>query len=318
MITENLFEKVLLNPARASSDFLSIISAFSTPAMVYRHFAELPQKVKILLIIGMIEKNGIPRAYHQEFVKIAQRDYPERFECRYIIKSPPVHSKAYIWSSESSPKVAYIGSANYTQTAFSVQQREMLIESDPNRLQLYFKNLLKDSVNCLQKGIESLLMFIDPSKWPYAEEVFEKEGPKGVRSQKNNTYRTVTLSLLSSAGKIHQRAGLNWGQRPGREPNQAYIPIPSNISKSGFFPRRGTHFTIVTDDGETFDAVTAQQNNKAIETTLDNSILGRYFRKRLGVPLGDFVKATDLARYGRSSIEMRKLNQETYSLDFFV
>ena len=132
---------------------------------------------------------------------------------------------------------------------------------------------------------------------------------------------TVVLPLVvERTGEVHQRSGLNWGQRPelSREPNQAYIPVPKRVHQNHprFFPPRGEEFTVVTDDGETFVCVLAQSNEKALQTTRDNSILGRYFRRRLGIPLGSFVSERDLARYGRTHVSLSKLDDHTFFLDF--
>lgn len=45
---------------------------------------------------------------------------------------------------------------------------------------------------------------------------------------------------------------------------------------------RGVHFHVMTGDGETSIATVAQDGDKAIHTPAENSILGRYFRRRLG------------------------------------
>ena len=48
--------------------------------------------------------------------------------------------------------------------------------------------------------------------------------------------------------RVPYSSGLNWGQRPGREPNQAYISVPVYIQKSNFLPLPGVEFSILTDD----------------------------------------------------------------------
>lgn len=123
---------------------------------------------------------------------------------------------------------------------------------------------------------------------------------------------------MKGTSEPHRRAGLNWGQRPGREPNQAYIPIPRNIHIDNpvFFPERGVEFNVITDDGESFICVVAQDNDKALETSHDNSILGKYFRKRLGVPFGAPVTEADLQNYGRNSVTIYKIDDGTFYLDF--
>jgi len=56
----------------------------------------------------------------------------------------------------------------------------------------------------------------------------------------------------------------------------------------------------------------------AIETPESNSILGCYFRERIGVPQGEPVKLEDLHRYGRTDIEFYKINEESFYTDFSV
>ncbi|WP_429825099.1 hypothetical protein [Brevibacillus laterosporus] len=45
-------------------------------------------------------------------------------------------------------------------------------------------------------------------------------------------------------------------------------------------------------------------------------MLGKYFRKRLGVPFGTKVKTEHLRQYGRDSVAFYKINDETFYLDF--
>jgi len=318
MIREGLYEKVLLEPARNGNNRLLVVSAYATPAMVYRHFSDLPPETSVNLIVGMVAANGIPEAYHREFVKIAKRDYPDRFECRYVLMNAPVHAKAYIWESMGVPLLSFIGSANYSQVGFSARQREVLVENNPNQSRDYYDRVLKDALICLQGGIEAKLRFVSSSKWPYNEELYGRTERRMAKEAVPTDYRSVRLPLLMGDGQIHERAGLNWGQRPGRERNQAYIPVPISVAKSGFFPPRGQHFTVITDDNETYDAVIAQANDKAIETPLDNSILGRYFRRRIGVAPDNFIQAQDLVSYGRTDVGFRMLNPESYFMDFSI
>lgn len=115
---------------------------------------------------------------------------------------------------------------------------------------------------------------------------------------------------------VPQRSGLNWGQRPGREPNQAYLAVPVEIQRSDFLPHRGEEFLIECDDGEILKCVVAQANGKAIETCGNNAILGLYFRRRLSVRPGYLVTIDHLYRYGRLSIELEFINNYRYFLDF--
>ena len=136
---------------------------------------------------------------------------------------------------------------------------------------------------------------------------------------KGHDYVTLPLTIKRGGNYIvPQRSGLNWGQRPGREANQAYLAVPVSIQKSGFFPERGEYFIMECDDGFKFKCVRSQANGKALETPSDNSIIGSYFRARLGVRSGHMVTIDHLARYGRTSIDIHYQNDFLYHLDFSV
>jgi hypothetical protein len=46
--------------------------------------------------------------------------------------------------------------------------------------------------------------------------------------------------------------------------------------------------------------------------------MGEYFRKRLGVPLGEPLKMEHLLKYGRTDIDFYKIDDENYYMDFSV
>jgi hypothetical protein len=126
--------------------------------------------------------------------------------------------------------------------------------------------------------------------------------------------------LLSSRnGEVQSRGGLNWGQRPGREPNQAYIQLPPEVYNSDFFPKAPESFTVVTDDDKSFICRRAEkdEHGQTIHTPQNNSYLGEYFRNRLELANGAFVTRQDLERYGRTNVVFYKIGDEYY-MDFHV
>jgi hypothetical protein len=134
-----------------------------------------------------------------------------------------------------------------------------------------------------------------------------------------NKYDFVTLPLTSNIEGILQVpkvSGLNWGQRPGREQNQAYLSVPAYIQRSHFFPEPGIPFVIECDDGEVFHCIRAQANGKAIETPKNNALLGLYFRRRLGIMPGYMVNINHLYKYGRTSVDISLVDECKYFLDF--
>lgn len=128
--------------------------------------------------------------------------------------------------------------------------------------------------------------------------------------------KSIKVDLIDSKGEVQY--GLNWGQRAGRNPDQAYIQLPADIYKSDFFPPKGKYFVVRTDDGQTIIMTRAQKTDDgtAIQTPDDNSILGKYFRKRLGLQEGVPITAYDIAAYGRNNVVITKIDNLNYEMNF--
>ena len=82
-------------------------------------------------------------------------------------------------------------------------------------------------------------------------------------------------------------------------------------------PDRARTFTMITDDNQAFDMAVQQDSRKAISTA-NNSELGKYFRKRLGVKDGELITKKHLITYGRTDYTIEKIDEETFILDFSV
>lgn len=130
--------------------------------------------------------------------------------------------------------------------------------------------------------------------------------------------KKIKISLLDKNGE--PQYGLNWGQRPGREPNQAYIQLPIEVYRSDFFPKKPQRFKIYADGNEEFVFTRAQKTEEgsALQTT-DNSLLGKYLRTRLGVAPGQKITLEDILRYGCTEITFFKISSDAdilYYMDF--
>ncbi|MCA0389175.1 MAG: NgoFVII family restriction endonuclease [Bacteroidetes bacterium] len=323
MITTALFEEVLIKPAQIS-DELRIVSGYATPAMAFRHLSVLSDmnlNIKVNLIVGMTPQEGISLTGHKGFKKIMGDIFKDCFQCSYLQNLPPVHSKLYIWLKDGRPVQSYLGSANYTQKAFNgLKQMEILAGCDRDIALDYFNDLEKNSIYCDHPDVEtSVLIYTDSSRTiPKQKRKRDKLPVAKVSDYSNQSLENITISLIPKSGIIQKVGGLNWGQRSGRNHNQAYIQLPPEVYKSEFFPIRGTHFTVITDDGKTLICTRAQKNNwgAAIHTPHNNSLLGEYFRNRLGVASGAFIQNADLKRYGRDNVTFYKIDDENYYMDF--
>ena len=323
MLSENLFETVLVAPAtRGGADSLYIVSGYATPAMALRHMEALPNRCRVRLIVGMCCSDGIMNGDHSNFRRLAKEHFPGRFECRYLSERPPVHTKTYAWFSGNTAEAAYTGSANYTITGFT-SQREALVDDDPDECRDYYDVLVPQSIDCLQDDVAELISIHEQSnvnirRRRRTETHESRRRHDTIEERASDSIRSVNIGFLRN-GQVPARSGLNWGQRPeyNRDPNQAYIPLRANIYRSGFFPDRGEYFTVLTDDGESFICARRQDNGKAIHTH-DNTLLGEYFRRRIGVPSGALVTAEHMNEYGRSDIQFVRIDDETYYMDFSV
>lgn len=309
-LSQDIFETVIKEPAEGGFTSLRVFSGFASSAFAY-YLLELPlfSACTLDLTVGMAPAGEVAVWDHQEF----QRLESGRFQCKYFLGPNPSHSKMFVWSSRHHAGMkAFIGSANFSWGGFR-DLTETVAEVDAASVLSLFPRS-DQMIRCTDPQVDEKIRFSFESSRP--------EAP--VDAPALGSFITgkpsITLSLLTSNGKMPERSGLNWGQRPGRDHAQAYIAIPRIVHQEapGFFPPKEQEFTIVTDDGHQFICVVAQDNDKAIETKRDNAELGRYLRRRLGLSDDDFVEKESLIRYGRTDVTIFRLDSGTFYMDFSV
>jgi len=322
LIGSKLFEKTLIEPLEKGANKLYVVAGYATAVMVMRHIEFALNKNKkfkfsINLIVGMCPEDGIERTNHKA-LKNLQSKFGVEFSCNYVVARPAVHSKVYAWFKDDHPIAGFVGSANYTKNAFSPSRREVLIEHSPDSCKRYYDDLIGETANCEDERIPDLVVVFDRV---YIRNGLREEGIGEAETAipyNIDDLQKVALPLVDRRGEVPKRSGLNWGQRDGRERNQAYINIPADIGRSDFFPKIREQFMVVTDDDKQMVCVRAQQNAKGIHTTFNNSLLGEYFRYRLGLSNGQFIVKEDLWKYGRTDVTFAKIDDENYYMDFSV
>ena len=322
MMIRDIGQAILFEPLRGDVNELYIVSGYATPNMLSWYIMNLYQKtqtpISINLLVGMVPYDGISVSAHEGFVQLIHDDLPqevERLECGYIYDMPAVNSNFYIWAKNGNPVTAFAGSAHFVQNAFvGARRQEVMLACAPDEAMREFQSLIGRSIYANHAEVEEYIT-IHPT-----HPVFDRENNlvEGVDALEQQGYPTIRLSLVTRTGAPGKRSGLNWGQRPNRNPNEAYIPLPSKIAKSGFFPLEKQHFTVITDDRHQLILRVEQQNDKAITTPARNSDLGEYFRNRLGLANGEFVTRDALDDYGRTDVAFVQLDEETYYMDFSV
>lgn len=132
----------------------------------------------------------------------------------------------------------------------------------------------------------------------------------------SSQFQSFSIPLLDDQGEV--KYGLNWGNRAGRNINQAYLDLPKEIYNSDFFPTNGIDIHIRTDDNQNIKFTRAQKDNvngHALQTPDDNTIIGIYLRNRLSIKPGDVITKEAIEEYGRNFITISRVG-DFYYLDF--
>lgn len=318
-ITNNLAETVLFAPlSQGVADRIAILSGYATPNMASWYLKQLEEKcikASVELIVGMTPKEGLSQNIHRAFVELhspSNKDIQSHFSCSYLQDNTLAeHGNLYIFLRNEEPIIAYTGSASFVQNSFiGAKQREIMFPCDPSWAWQYYRKIINKAIYCNHNELENYVMIT-------SERTFlDKENTSTILQQENVVREN--LSLLTKNNTVGKHSGLNWGQRDGRNPNQAYIPVPRSIAKSGFFPTDGRHITASTDDNKILILRLEQAHNKALTTPLSNAKLGEYFRNRLNLANGAPVTKSDLEKYGRTDVSFIKYDDEEYFMDFSV
>lgn len=133
---------------------------------------------------------------------------------------------------------------------------------------------------------------------------------------------SVILPLYSTRGGKHvqEKSGLNQWNAAGRKrhPWEVYIPIPIWIHRvfPNFFPPRDQDFNLTLPNGSELFAKVCQDNSKALMSN-PNKDLGEWLLQDvLDIPQGELVTYDMLETIGIDSVEISKIDDGHYDIDF--
>lgn len=150
--------------------------------------------------------------------------------------------------------------------------------------------------------------------------------------EKNDVSENVILPLYSTkSGKVEEKSGLNQWNAAGRKrnPNEIYIPIPSEIREKvyrlfGDFAKTDENhsmknsrsFDLLLPNGEKLRCKIAQQGGKALMSE-HNADLGQWLlRDVLQLKEGELLTREKLDFLGIDSVKITKLGGNKFTIDF--
>jgi hypothetical protein len=313
-------------------DELVVISGYVGPTPVSK-LGTLP--IKSTVIYGMYGSDGIRVKLHDALLEQSKI----LTQTQILYSTTPVHSKCYVWRNKSKVVASLIGSANFSTNGLTTPFKEVLAESSVDTFEAlndYIELVIKQSIPCEKAKISE-------SKQRIITEAIEPTYQEGVAP--------MPLYILEAGQKvIPERSGLNWGMAKltGSHVciNDAYIPIRADLVKhypeifpskqdepidtsTGKKQRHNDAIEILWDDGTTMVGLlegnlrqvkngVAVKYPKQIASHPTKKLMGVYLRERLGVPEGQAIKYSDLARYGRDTIDISLQGEGIYFFDFSV
>jgi len=324
MWAEKLKERILLPPTRQCNR-LVVLAGYGSASFAEDHILSLGGKgsdFQIELTLGMVPWEGIGNASHERYQRL-ESVYAGTFQCYYRTNSPRSHAKCYVWLNSQAPVRAYIGSANYSRTAFDGGvQKEIMTQVDETTAWDFVQRETQLRISCSDPSVSKYVSIVPERRWTRIRTI---NAPLQVPNPPPDLVGVPSVRLplyIKRTGKTHQGGGLNWSHTPKRmlrDQNEAYIPVSSHVYRTGFFPPKDRLFLVVTDDNQHFECKMTQGTTaepKAIETPDSLAILGRYFRSRMNVPLGSFVSHADLVAYGRDHVDFYRIGDDVYFMDF--
>ncbi|MGE7983346.1 hypothetical protein [Solibacillus sp. NPDC093137] len=317
-LTTDYIEELIVEHFCKEFHLVRIFVKEMDPILVEEFLEKYPNvTLEINVLDTLIE--GLFQPIHLENLRLVE-EFESRLIINYVLNTKKELKRLLILKTDKQTQLEndieklFIGPLEFTRSYFS-NETGYLVELDGNINNI--RDLLDFEVfSCKDDQVpitiniynfEKILLNLGEIKQRYA-----------IVANNNVYIESVRLSLLDRKGEVPGKSGLNWGQRPNRDGNQMYLSVPKSIhsSKEEFFPVQTQGFLVCTADQRNLVCVMAQDNRKAIQTKGNTSILGKYFRERLGVKSNAFVVKEDLIRYGKVFIDLYKIKEGLYYLDF--
>lgn len=339
----DLEQVVLHSDVAQNSNKLFAISGYVGPEIV-KELAQFPSDHKFTIIYGMYGMDSISEPMHKQFIEL-QRSL-SNVDIYY--STVPIHSKIYCWLNNDVVNGALIGSANFTISGLRRNFKETLADVSLDAIPEYTRYF--DYV------FDKCILCTDPNV--VLRNYRRPRGEVDTQLQPFVSQGICRASLLARGREVAALSGLNWGLASlgGSHTvlGDAYIAITKehlrlfpdlfpikkyvgrqNPESNGKANRENDEVELIWDDGTSMIGLMEGQQDyegsvypKQISSSPNKNIIGKYLRKRIlnKASVDDLtyedlayrITKRDLFHYGRTSIDISKLGEGIYYMDFSV
>ncbi|MDE6718290.1 MAG: NgoFVII family restriction endonuclease [Treponemataceae bacterium] len=329
------FEKVFFDHFDASSKLTAASGYVSEDSiadllMLYKTGA----KTRLELIVGMHLFEGFSFGQYDALCNLNKLLKNEQLGAIYVSSSFKYHGKVYLFQDANNRKVSILGSSNITKLSPVERIYDTDIVADDADLTNSIENLL---LQLRDKGCEAIdkidskrLKILPP------ENLFEDYlSVKKVKSDELAEIQPLkTETKFDILLKDEEKSNLNvyFGKPRVNFSNGSKLPRPwyevelivsKKVTGRPDYPKPNTEFTVITDDGYSFDCKVSGDFAKNFRSAGDLSILGRWIKGRMenkkALSIGERVTESTFQKYGRNTITLTKTKKENvWFLDFGV
>lgn len=231
LYSDSIVQPIFIEPfLTLHANKLCVLSEHASPNMASWLLKTYEERklngISLELIIGDTLNCGIDINTHEAFKELQGNRYSAKwgkFSCSYLYDPPDFSGTNFIWLKDDIPLKAFISSYDFTQQSLLREGDHKLTETSAYSAYNNYEKVTNRTIFCNHAEVEDYIIIHNPNR------------PINLQSSlSENQY--VTLSFITRTGDTGAKSGLNWGQRKNRNRNEAYIPLPSYIAKSGFFP----------------------------------------------------------------------------------
>jgi len=323
---ELIFSKGVLKPDSSfadsfielmgDADYLKLATGYVSEDSLFFLLENLKNKpgLSCELVIGMHAFEGFTRSQFQTAFKLGEFLSNNKRGCVTVCCAYPFHGKIYNFYKESNPLASIIGSANITQL-IPTRQRNVSLKIDDGSLLKTFEQQYYE----LQKLCKSICAW-KPGAFRQSNSLLED--CEGVTQLTQTQYRDILDTKTNVSFKLPLKAegksNLNICFGKGREnTNKGIIKprswfefeiiVPQKITSLKGYPR-DKKFSVITDDGWSFECKTQGDYSKNLRSTGGLAILGMWVKGKLldagAVNAGELITPEMIHNYGADYIEL--------------